>query len=215
MALSVLDSTHPEFLLTLQVSGHISIPSLAFSLACPSFTLLTSDFAILGSGMSSRSFARLSVSMSMPDLLHPDILPMLQSLARTGSSALTLGMACIGFVFFLPILDLTHTRLFLASRSPACLKTSTSVSDLLHLGISLPLRSSTQLGFPFSVFGIACLALALSAIDLAHLGLPASLRVFSCTDVSLLTMDLLHSGTSLLSRSSSHMGLLSSAFGIG
>lgn len=116
----------------------------------------------------------------------------------------------------LPVLDLTHPRLFVLPRSLGCLAITTSALDFLHPNFSLLPRALAHLNFPVTLPGLACIGSvsSLPVPDSVHSDSLMSLRSLARLGSTVLVLDFLHPGLTTFLRAFCHLGVSFFIFGM-
>lgn len=159
-SLLVLDLAHMRSLLLARSSVSLEL------------VLLVLDFAQLDASVPLRSYVQLGVSLSALDFLHSGFLSLLRCSACSGLLVPFPGLARIGSVFSLLVLDFVQFDLPTSLRFLSQLELSLVVPDLSHLGMPSFLRSPTHMGPAPPLSGMACSGSSLFATDCICFGLP-------------------------------------------
>ena len=118
----------------------------------------------------------------------------LQGHAQPEFPVLPLGLSCIGSVFSLPVVDVTHSDLPLSLHSLCHLGLFLFAPEYSRLGFSLLLQGHGQAAFSTSLLGLASSGSSSPILDFTALGSFSSLRSFLRCDSAASVLNLAHLG---------------------
>lgn len=194
--------------LTIPLHSTIRCGSLTtlLGMACSGsvFLLLMIDFTHLGSPMIPRSPTCIELTLAAPDFLQPGSALPSQSVCCLDFVVFSLGMARLGSVSSLSVLDFAHLGLLMFTQSFVHLRSSLLVIDFLHPDLITLLKSSAQPSFVFLIFGVMRCGFGLSMLDFTTLESITSLQAMGHSESPLFVLDFLHSDSTLLLRSFCH-----------
>lgn len=127
------------------------------------------DLTILGPALLSRSLGRLEVLLVVLDAVHLGALSFVHGFSCLGASPLTLGLSRVDLIFFLPVIDFTHSGPPLSTQSSMKLGSFPFLLDHASFGSFLLVRRLLHVDFILLVLSCARPALSTSAPDPANL----------------------------------------------
>ena len=175
----------------------------------------TSDCSSLSASLSLRSSGRLGSSVLVSRFTSVDSSVSTRAVAHLGLSAPVVGMARVGFVFFMLVLDLLNLDPFLPVRVSAHPGPPAFIMNYARLELLMLLRSFAHGELALPVFGLvwADPVFSLPVVSTASLGSSPLVRSFVCFEASASCYDYSAIGSAVSMRNSARLGFLMPAFG--
>lgn len=165
------------------------------------FSLSVIDSTTLDFSMLPKSSGHPGLVLSVFNFADVELLLFVRSFICVELACSVVGLARIGSVYSLSVLDKTTLEPLLFVQSFSCLGFALPVLSFSTVSSSLPLRSISCLGFSVLVFGKSQFELSVSALDWITVGFPISVQSRARTASYLFVLSFGHLGLSLLPKS--------------